>query len=66
MKSLDERFYCNIESIGPNFISNIRAFYRPIQVNQKKISEIKKDLKKNEFKILELWSLEHQEDRRVY
>ena len=51
VKSLDERFnIVNIESIGPNFISNIRAFYRPIQVNQKKISEIKKDLKKNEFK----------------
>ena len=49
--SVDDRFnIINIESQGPSFKSNIKAFYRPLQVNQKKIEDLKEHLIPNEFK----------------
>ena len=49
--SVDERFnIINIESQGPSFKSNIKAFYRPLQVTQRKIEDLKEHLISNEFK----------------
>ena len=51
VESVDERFnIINIESNGPNFKSDIKAFYRPLQVKQKNIQELKKNLYIDEFK----------------
>ena len=49
--SVDERFnIINIESQGPSFKSNIKAFYRPLQVTQRKIDDLNEHLIPNEFK----------------
>jgi len=51
VKSVDDRFnLIHIESNGPNFKSDIKAFYRPMEVKQKNIKDIKADLSINEFK----------------
>ena len=51
VKSVDDRFnLIHIESNGPNFKSDIKAFYRPMEVKQKNIKDIKANLSMNEFK----------------
>lgn len=51
VKSVDDRFsIINIESSGPNFISHIKVFYRPSEVRQITIEEIKGYIQVDEFK----------------
>lgn len=51
VKSTDKRFrIVNIESNGPNYNSEIKAFYRPLKVNQKHIEDLKDNLQIDEFK----------------
>lgn len=51
VKSIDDRFkIINISVNGPNFKTFIKAFYRPLQVKQKEIKELKTYLCDDEFK----------------
>ena len=51
VKSVDDRFsIINIESSGPHYNSNIKAFYRPPEVKQRTIEEIKNNIQIDEFK----------------
>lgn len=50
VQSIDERFnIVNVRSNGPNFNASLRAFYRPVQVSQKSISQMESNLNKDEF-----------------